>query len=483
MRPVTLRPGWRATAGLALMTVAAAPATGPTTSPVAVPADCTVVRPSTLSLSFDADGVFEPVAPFKVRFALRQYDGSLVVRRAVADGATVAKGDLLLAIDTDPIDRQIAAAASAVEVARAGVTKAESDVALGEKADALAMDTAKQSAADAEAGLKRYDQTDAPNAVVAAGLPAKEVDAALDDATDELDQLRQMYKSEDLSNQTADIVLKRAVRQQDVYRTMDRVAKVLADRATTYEPAVRRHAMGAGVAAEAQSVDALAASQAVARVRRAAALTAARAAAADADRARAELDRDRAALTVTSPVDGVVVYGSFADKAWQPLAPDRLAADQKVQSNQTLMTVYQPGRLAVMTACGEARLRLMSPGTPVTVRAAVVPEASYAGTCGTTVDLPASARRDATVDVPVTLPAVDPRIVPGMFAAVEVDAPPAAGVLTVPATAVFHGRVCVRASDGTVAVRPVTLGQAVNGKDEVRAGLHDGDVVLTTYKD
>ncbi len=461
---------------------AAVPTTAPSSQPAVAAADVTVVGRGTLDLSFGTDGVFEPVDPCKVRLAFRRYAGDLTVRTAAANGSRVAKGDVLLSVDADPIDRQIAAAESAADVARAGVAKAESDVALGERSDALAMDTAKQAAADAQAGLKRYDQADAPAAVAAAGLSAKEMDAALDDSTDELDQLRQMYKSEDLTSQTADIVLKRAVRQREIYKVSDQVAKVMADRAATFEPAVHRHGLASAVAAQAQSVDELVASQAQGRVARSGGLVTARAAAADADRAVAELKRDRAALTVTSTVDGVLVYGAFADKAWQPMDPDKLAIDQKVSADQVLMTVYQPGKLKVAAACGQSTVLMMGPGTRVTVRADALYDVPYDGTCGAAVPVAGSSKRDATVDVPVSLPAaVDLRLVPGLYASVAVDVPPAADVLVVPATALFHGRVKVRGPDGKFAPRPVVVGHTRDDKAEVRAGLVDGDTVLTTY--
>ena len=456
--------------------VVAASTTAPATRPAP---DTTVVHRGTLRLSFDADAVFEPVDPFEVRLAFRHYAGELIVRKAVAANATVAKGDVLLALDTDPIDRQIAAADSACAVAKANAAKADADVSLGDKADALAMDQAKQSLADADAGLKRWDQTDGPATVLAGGLEATQADDAVDNAADELNQLRQMYKSEDLTSQTADIVLKRAVRSMDLAKASDQVAKAAADRATTYAPAVHRHGLTANVAAQAAAVEQLQASQAQARVVRAAALTAARAAAAEADRTLVELKRDRAALTVTSPIDGVVVFGAFAHKAWQPVDPKRFAVDQKVQPETVLMTVYQPGKLRAVVACPESRVTRLPPGTRVTVAPVALPGATYDGPAGPAAAFATGDTAQATVDVPVTLPAVDRQLAPGYAATVAVDVPPAAGVLLVPASAVWHGRAVVHAADGQDQPRPVTLGRTDGKQVEIRSGLKDGDVVLT----
>ena len=460
------------------------PTTRPTTAAAAKAADpTTTVRRATLRQSFEVDATFEPIDPVEVRFDLKRYAGELTVRKAAAANATVAKGDVLLVIDTDAIDRQIAATESAADVAHATVARAESDAALGERSDAAAMAYAKQAADDATAGLKRYDATDEPAVLASANLRAKQMTDALDDATDELDQLRQMYKSEDLTNKTADIVLKRAVHTRDAYEVMVRVSKALTDRALNYDPAVQRHAMAAGVAEQQLSVEQLAARQAQGRVVRAASLAGARAAAAAADRALAELKADRPKLTVTSPVDGTVVYGSFARKTWTAVNPKRLAVGEDVTPATVLMTVVQPGKLKVTAACPEAKLARLPVGTRVTVRPDAMPDLSYDATTGPPSPF-AEGGRTGSFDVPVSLAGadVDRRLGPGYGATVEVDVPPATDVLVVPVSAVWHGKVWVRQSDGTDRPTPVTLGRRDGESVEVRSGVSVGDAVVTKPK-
>ena len=458
--------------------------TAPATAPAVAAVDTTTVKRVTLRLSFDADGTFEPVDAYEVRFSFKRYSGDLTIRRVAAAGSMVAKGDVLMGIDTDPIDRQIAVAESAVAVAKAGVAKAEADIGLGDKADALAMDFAKETAADAATGLKRYDADDAPATLTLTKLGQTQMDDQLSDATDELDQLKQMYKSEDLTNKTADIVLKRAEQTQATYKVYDQVEKVMTERALTYEPAVRRHAIAAGVEQQQQSVDQLAAAQAQTRVLREAALTAARAGSDEADRALVELKKDRAAMTVTSPIDGVVVYGAFAHKAWVPGDPKRLVPDEKVTPDQVVITVYQPGKLKVSALCPEASLTQMPPGTRVSVRPAALPDVSYTGTCGPTVPFGGTTKDgQPAYDVPVSLPPkVDARLAPGFAAAVGVDVPPAVDAIVVPVTAVFQGKVIVHTADGKDEPRPVILGRRDAENVEVRSGLAVGDVVLTKAK-
>jgi multidrug efflux pump subunit AcrA (membrane-fusion protein) len=201
-----------------------------------------------------------------------------------------------------------------------------------------------------------------------------------------------------------------------------------------------------------------------------------------ADRDLADLKRDRAALTVTSPIDGVVVYGAFDHKAWQPVDPKRLAPDEKVQPEQVLLTVFQPGKLKVTAACPLSKVTLLPPGSRVTVTSPAVPEASYDGTAGAAAVVVTGSKADATVDVPVTVTGVDPHLAPGYTATVAVDVPPVTDVLLVPTSSVWHGKAWVHGADGQDEPRLVRVGRTDGQQVEVRSGLSDGDVVLTKAK-
>ncbi|MGD1277526.1 MAG: HlyD family efflux transporter periplasmic adaptor subunit [Tepidisphaeraceae bacterium] len=472
-------------ATLALTQASWGGATMPATAPSAGGGQTSVVRRGTLVLSLDFDGTFEPSAPFEARIRTRSYQGDFIVARAVTTGATVAKGDVLLELESDRIDDQIAAAQNDLKLADANLAKAQGDVDLGQESDVLAMANAKISLANGQTDLKRWDEKDGPAFLVAAGLNAKIGDFEVESASDELDQLRKMYKSEDLTSETADIVMKRAVRILDLEKLMSQVAHAIQNRMAEFEAGIRRQSLSMVVDQQTLSIAQLDASQAQGRVTRETSLFSARAAVDQARRKLTELKNDRKNFSVISPIDGVVVYGSFEHGAWHEIEPSQLASGEKVKADQVLLTVYQPGNLRLRAGCPEGQIALVSAGSKVTVRPDALPGQSYQGGCEPMRLIGQAGKAQQHFDVIVDLPSVDERLAPGFKAEVKFDAGKLQNVLLVPATAVWRGKVWISkpgAAAGSEEPRNVVVGYS-NGQDiQIKSGLEEGETVLTQAK-
>jgi hypothetical protein len=464
------------------------PSTAPTTAtalapkPSAPSGDTTAVKRGTLDLAFDFDGVFVPVDPFEVRLKVRAYQGDFVIVKAAEPGSRVAKGDVLLELDPQKIDEQIAAAGNEVTAAQANLAKADSDVKLGDASDALAMNSAKDELGFAQTDLKRWDATDGPADVLAGGIYVKQVDAQLDDAVDELNELKKMYKSEDLTNQTADIVMKRATRGVELDRISAEIAKATSNKATTYTPVVTRQHLVDAVDERTQAIAQLEAGQAQEKVLRGTALVSMKQVADDAARKLADLKQDRANFSIASPIDGVICAGGFTHNAWQEVAHDRFALDSKVLPDQVLMTVWTPGKLGISMDWPESQVTLLTPSVQAQVTPVAMPGLSYAGTvvAGGLIGVPKPGVQ--SLEVLMTLPAVDERLVPGYKANVHVDAGKLENVLLVPNTAVSHGKVWVHVLGGEDQSKPVTVGASDGHQTEIKTGLAEGDLVLTQAK-
>ena len=122
------------------------------------------------------------------------------------------KGDPLLECDPTPINWAITAAEADLASAKAALQKAASDVALGEVGDQMNLKAQKDGVKIAQDTLKWFEELDGPHMLKTADLQVKQAQSAVDDQGDELDQLRKMYKDEELTSATADIVVRRAVR-------------------------------------------------------------------------------------------------------------------------------------------------------------------------------------------------------------------------------------------------------------------------------
>jgi HlyD family secretion protein len=457
--------------------------TAPTTAPSTAPAEAensaptTTVKRGDLNLALDFKGVFEPVQPFEVRLNPRRYHDEFIVTHVVEPGTKVSKGDVLLQLDTDKIDTAIAAAQNDLNIAQANLAKAQADLRLGKQSDALAMSSVKQNLVDSQTSLKRWDEVDGPNTQLANSMGSRISDFEVESATDELNELKKMYKSEDLTSETADIVMKRAIRVLDLQKLINKTNHTSYDRFQDFEFPIVRRQMSDGVDQQTIGVDQLNAAQVQGADLRQAAVVTAQAAKDEAQKNLDELKRDRELFSISSGVDGVVVYGSFKHKAWTPIDPDQLSPGEKVQPSQILLTVYQPGRLNLTTECPEDQLTYFTAGTKVTVTPQSLPDLTYGGACHAP---PAVADSGQVFNIRVDLPTVDNRLAPGYAANVNLNAGKRADVLLVPTTAVWRNKVWVTTPNSkTPEPRLVTVG-ATDGKNiEIKSGLTEGDTVLT----
>jgi multidrug efflux pump subunit AcrA (membrane-fusion protein) len=341
--------------------------------------------------------------------------------------------------------------------------------------------------------LKRWDETDGPAFVLAGGMQQKEADFMLESQNDELDELKKMYKSEDLTNETADIVMKRAVRTVELYKIITKIAHAVSDRMVSFESMVQRRHLTSGAEHQVQTVAQLEAAQAQQRIVRETTLVSAKAARDEAQSKLAELKRDRESFTIKSDIDGVVVYGAFAKKAWQEMEAKKLAADEKVTPDQVLMTVYAPKRLRLRADWPEGQMGLLSKDAKVKVTPVALPDVTYDGTCETPSIFGAAKGEAQAFDVIIDLPGVDERLAPGFKANVNFDGGKIDDALLVPATAVWRGKVWVRkAGDEAKAkdqqqpiedeVRSVVVGRSDGRLVQIKSGLSEGELVLTQAK-
>jgi HlyD family secretion protein len=440
----------------------------------------TIVHRGNLNLSLDFKGVFGPVQPFEVRLNPRRYHDDFIITRVVAPGTKVSKGDVLLELDTDKIDTAIAAAQNELDIAQANLTKAQADVRLGQQADALSMSTSREQLVDSQTTLKRWDDIDSSIALLASSMPSRISDYYVESDADELSELKKMYKSEDLTNETADIVMKRAIRVLDLQKLLAKTAHASTDRYADLEAGIQREQLVDGVGQQSIGVAQLNAAQIQSSDLRHTSLVTAQAAQEEAAKNLDQLNRDRELFSIASGVDGVVVYGSFRQKAWKPIEPDQLAPGEKVQADQVLLTVYQPGKLGLTAECPENQRGYFSAGTKVRITPQAVTDLTYEGICQTPSIVAETQGQDQIFNIDVVLPAVDERLAPGYWADVNYNAGDLQNVLLVPVSAVWRDKVWISKPGSSVEEpRTVVIGASDGRNVEIKSGLSEGESVLT----
>ena len=462
----------------------AKPATSPASQPATAPAGplSHVVKKGRLTLKIDAAGTFLPANPVEIRIRPDAFKGELTIASAAANGAGVKKGDTILAIDPGDLTRELDAARNDLTTAKANHAKAEADATLGDKSDALAMKMADTAAKKGDADLKWWDDLIGPQMLARTDIGLKQMQNYVDDQSDELDQLKKMYKTEDLTGATADIVLKRAVRQYDMSKVEQKLSQEQAKKTKEYDQPQSRVPLEFAAEQAKQALEQLKAAQPHGKIIRQTALKSAQLALTAAEKRVADLEKDLAMLTVAAPADGVVLYGQLADGALQPADPRTLRPKEKLAPGATVMVLFTPGSLRLGFDLPEAKLAWVKPGMKAKVTPVAWPELSYDGALAPPPPVGKASGAEQAFALAVDLSNVDPRIIPGMKASLKIDAGQSDEMLLVPVAGVNGGKVRVKAKDGKEDEREVVTGRTDGTSIEIREGLKEGDEILLGAK-
>jgi multidrug efflux pump subunit AcrA (membrane-fusion protein) len=449
----------------------------PAAAPAAAPKTHTVAKGS-LSLDVSGDGAFEAVDPFEIRLRPKAYAGDLVVAASAADGKAVKKGDVILDIDPEPLKRELAGAENELVLTRANTKKAVEDVRLGDAADAVALDSAAKELDNARVALKWFETAEGPDLIKQADLQSKMARDGIEDQQDELDQLKKMYKTEDLTTATADIVVKRAVRQltrsQEMLGITDNQSKKIKE---IQHPQTKFNAEQAVKKADV-ALEQLKVTQEQGKVARATALVAAQIAQAKAEQKVSELKGDLALLRVTAPADGVVYWGMMQNGAWQNPNPRALEKGEKVPPQQVVAILASPGKLRGSIAVPENKLAAVKVGQKVNVTPKLVAQTTYDGKVSRIAPTTSTIAGTTGFEVEIDLAELDPRLAPAMTATIKIEAGKADGLLLVPTSAVENGKAKVLAGDKTEQEREVTTGRTDGKMIEIVKGLSEGEKVV-----
>ena len=435
------------------------------------------VHRGSLTESIDAQGYFEPADPFEVKIQPKTYSGDLIIKSICANGAALKKGDVILALDPETIDKQLKAAENEVTAAHASLTRTQAVAKLGEEQESLALKMQTEATQRAADEVKWFEKVDGPNLLLETEMGVKNARANVEDQQDEINELKKMYKSDDLTTDTADIVVKRSVRSLENAKIALKVQEENTDKVkTAVYPARRDGVLEAAQQAD-QQLRSLQIAQAQSKVIRETVLVSALAATKAADEHFADLKADKEKLTVSAPADGIVVYGQLTGGALQGADEHSLRVGEKITAQQAVTSFYTPGKLRFHIDLPEAKYYSLHDGSKATLAPVAFPDRKIDGTCDLGPRIPFSSQQGPQYVLTVKCPTVDPRIVPGMRAEFHADATEPETAILVPKTAVADGKVSVKTDDG-FEWRPVVVGKSDGKQTEIKKGLSEGEEIF-----
>ena len=201
------------------------------------------------------------------------------------------------------------------------------------------------------------------------------------------------------------------------------------------------------------------------------------------DRAKAAMDHamdNSRGMTVTSPIDGLVV----PKLTWRGNGPADIQEGDELWPGSPVLQVVNQASMQVRARVNQADAPHVRAGLPVIVRLDAYPEMQMNGRLEQIAPIGVAgsfSTRVRSFTAVVSIEGSNPRLLPDLTAAIDVELERVAGALVVPLAAVTRtgDGATVRVREGSgVATRAVTLGPADEVDVVVTSGLKAGQVVL-----
>ncbi|MGY8769277.1 MAG: HlyD family secretion protein [Pirellulales bacterium] len=325
------------------------------------------VKPAALA---KAVGTFEAIKAYEVSAGTEQVK-SLKIKKVVPSGTAVKKGQTLVWFDTKDMDKKVKDAAIGFQLAEIAFLEAE----LGHKQflEFQKLDKAKAERAHKLARIKYddYIKTDRERQFTSADYTLKSYQASFENALEEYEQLEKMYNEDELTEESEEIVLKRAKRavESAEYRlegakiqSKRTVDNTIPDGAASRDDSRVREEMAYDKtirtlqwASQRKEIEFSKETEKLEKQRE----------------DLKQLRDDRSKMAVKSPADGFVYYGKFT----RGKVSDKptTAVNATVTNTQVLLTVAQVSPLKIRTDIAEKDLRHVKPGSKATVSPVAFP--------------------------------------------------------------------------------------------------------------
>lgn len=281
---------------------------------------------------------------------------SFKITEIVPHGKTVHKGEVLVQFDGEELKQSIEELELEQRLSELSIIKSEQELPRLEKSIKDSFEQAERALSEAKLDYKNYQETDRDLMVRSLKMRLKASEQSTENAREELRQLEKMYEADDLTEETEEIVLKRQRAAVEQANFMLEQAKLNYER--NMDLFLPRNDIQ-----QKESLDRIEMAFARAKTSLETDLNRARYELEKAKRKRAEslekhakLTSDLSLLTLKSPADGVVYYGSCTDGEWSDMANliGKLKPEESAPTGSTLMTIVQPGSLHLVTEIKEA---------------------------------------------------------------------------------------------------------------------------------
>lgn len=447
-------------------------------------------KPATVAITKGAlkakvtlDAVFESVEQTPVKLETKVWT-DLTVLEAVPHGARVKKGDTLVKLDLEKITESIKEQEQDAPAAVITLETTVAELANLEETTPLRLATAKRTHRIANEDLAYFESIGKAQREKNSKFSLRSAAERLDGAKEELKQLEKMYKADDLTEETEEIILRRqkfavegAQLSYDSSKLFhDRDFKTLIPREHETLKATKRDQDLALELSEVTLPKALA--------KKRLDLDKLKRDQKKADKKFADLKKDLELMSITAPADGIVYYGACENGKWTSgaVVAKKLQPTGKLMANEVFMTIVNPAKMQLRAVATEADLANLKDGMKGAAAPVSAPDKKLAVKLEDLGLLPLPGGGfEAKLSFEKNS---DLRLMPGMNAKVAMGDSGRTDTLLAPKDSVFSEDkkhfVYVPKDDGKPEKRAVKTGENDGKMVEILDGLKEGDKILAT---
>ncbi|KAA3608651.1 MAG: hypothetical protein DWQ01_11140 [Planctomycetota bacterium] len=323
-------------------------------------------------------GVFAPAKAKAVRLDLEAYSGPLRIVDVAQHGSFVNSGSVLMRFDPEVLLEQIADAEAALRSAKISHHATVERARMAEEKAKLGLDRARKALEQAERNLKGWQKYELDFAKRSAEMSAQGMAFNIDDQIDELKQLEAMYRDDELTDATEEIVLNRARRSLTASKMRQELQKDRQEYTEAFSWAVTSEQRRDAVLQQKVAFDHARRNAEIERASREDGLRRSETELKKKQKRLARLERDLERLTVKSPASGLLLHG--APEKYRPgqVAP-RYRDQGMAQNRSVLFTLADPDRMTVAFDVPESQLNQVREGMAMIVTPVVNAEKSVIG--------------------------------------------------------------------------------------------------------
>ena len=342
------------------------------------------------------NGVIEAVVSDEISADTEQIT-TYTIERLVPHGTTIKAGENVVWFDSEPITDMMKAAEIEMRLATICMEEEEFNHKQFVASQKLDRAAAERTWRAAQQAYNNFVKVDRERTIKTQANSLKGSLASLENVKEELEQLQQMYDADELTEESEEIVLKRAKRAVESAEFRHRNTEIAADRAIK-QTLPRTIAEQEATFTRAEHAHAKAVRDiSVASTRAQIEISKKRDAHKKAQKKHEELKAERKKVALASPIAGIVIHGKLtrgklSDK------PSLLKKGSSVTGSQVLATILAPGKLQIRLDLSQKDLPNVTQGSQCTGTVPGVPDFKAVGTVKSVSSIPyAGTRYDCVV--------------------------------------------------------------------------------------